>query len=784
MGRSLARCSLLVIALTVGAGRQALAHTDAVRQPTAFDPIPIANPAGELLLLGVTINGQTQDRPAVFLRNPGGLNARIADLRAWRIRAAGAPVTSFEGQLFARLSALPGVKVDVDESAQILRLTIDPDMFDASVIDATPNAILRTPSEPILAGFINYDLSADWSDGDVRTNGFVETGLSDRWGVVSNTMTFGDTGAGSRATRLDTYYLHDDPVRLTRFVAGDTLTSATEWSRPIRYGGLRYGTDFGLQPGLLTFPTPSFTGRTSLPSNVELYVNDALRFQGNVDQGPFSVNQAPLVTGAGQVTVVVRDALGVERRVTTSYYVSSRLLRPGLSDYSVEAGAERRGYGVDSFDYGDAFVSGSYRRGINDLLTVETRAEASGKVQNIGGGVATVWPAVGEFGLAVAASNGPDGSGGMVRGYFSRISNRWNVSLTYQRATDSFAQIGVNQPNEQIRQLIAASAGLSLGRYGTVSAAWTELTLGDDSRTRVSSISYSVPIGERIFLNLFALRAGSRGEEAATTFGLGLTIPFGSRSSAFLQADSNNTMAEYRRNPPTDQGWGYRLTASQGDFNRQEAEVTWRGQPGQLTGQVAHTDDGYAGRVLASGGIIIAGGGVHPSRRVDGGFALIEVPGEKDVRIYQENRLIGRTDGAGRLIIPNLQPYDNNRVSLAAADLPLDARMDGDTLNVVPRYFGGVRARFQVSQDHPATVIIRLPDGHPLEVGAPVIIKGSPVTAFAGYGGEVFVADLKDGAVLEADRTEGVCRVVLGAVPAGVLPSIGPVVCQPVEAPR
>jgi outer membrane usher protein len=775
MGKTLAKgaIALLVIAAGVGGG-----PLRASAQTAPLGVTPVANPTGEELLLGVTLNGQDQDQPRVFLRRNGVLYARLSDLQGWRIRSASLARIVVDGQAFVPLSGLPGVRVAMDEARQVLRLTVPAELFEGTTLTA-PSGGGKKPTPAVLAGFLNYDLSLESTDGQARAVGFLEMGVSDDWGLAANTMTVGDTGGDtSRALRLDTYYLYDDPVRLTRFVAGDTLTRGTDWSRPIRYGGLRYGTDFGLQPGMLTFPTPAFTGRTSLPSSVELYVNDALRFRGDVDQGPFSLNQTPLVTGAGEVTVVVRDALGVERRVTTSYYVSSRLLRRGLSDYSIELGAERNNYGVESFDYGTAFAAGSYRRGVTDWLTIESRAEASGTVQNIGGGFSAVWPAVGEFGLAGAVSNGRDGAGVLLRAYYSRISSVWNVSASYQRATDDFAQIGVRTRTEQIRELLSASAGLSFGRYGSIGAAYTDLRLGDESRTRVGSLNYSAPLGDRAFLNIFALRSQVEGEGGATTVGLGLTMPLGSRSSAYLQADSNNKIAEYRRNPPTDQGWGYRLSANQGDIERQEAEVTWRGQPGQFTAQVSHADSGSAGRLLASGGVIFAGGGAFATRRVEGGFALVEAPGQADVRIYQENRLVARTNASGHAILPALRAYDDNKVSLAAGDLPLDVRMGGDVLNVIPRFYGGVAARFNIDQDHGGTAVLQLPGGREVEAGTSVYVDG--VRTFVGYGGEVFVSAIREGTVLDVRRAEGTCRAVLPAAPAGVvLPRLGPIICQP-----
>jgi outer membrane usher protein len=780
MGKTLAKGAIALLIIAAGVEGEPLR---AFAQTSSPDLAPAVDPTGEQLLLGVTLNGQDQDQPRVFLRRNGVLHVRPSDLQGWRIRSADAARIVVDGQAFVPLSALPGARASLDEARQVLRLTVPADLFEATVLTGQTGGG-KKPTPAVLAGFLNYDLSLETTEGQARAAGFLEMGVSDDWGLAVNTMTMGKAGGESgRALRLDTYYLYDDPARFTRFVAGDTLTRGTDWSQPIRYGGVRYGTDFGLQPGMLTFPTPAFTGRTSLPSSVELYVNDALRFRGDVDQGPFTLNQTPLVTGAGEVTVVVRDALGVERRVTTSYYVSSRLLRRGLSDYSIEIGAERNNYGVESFDYGEAFAAGSYRRGVTDWLTLESRAEASGKVQNIGGGFSAIWPAAGEFGLAAAVSNSRDGEGALFRAYYSRISSAWNVSVSYQRATDDFAQIGVRTMTEQIRELLSASAGLSFGRYGSIGAAYTDLRLGDQSRTRVGSLNYGAPLGDRAFFNIFALRSQVEGEGGAITVGLGLTIPLGPRSSAYLQADSNNATAEYRRNPPTDQGWGYRLSANQGDIERQEAEVTWRGQPGQVTVQASHADSGTAGRLLATGGMIFAGGGAFATRRVEGGFALVEAPGQANVRIYQENRLVARTDASGHAILPALRAYDDNKIGLAAGDLPLDVHMGGDVLNVVPRFYGGVAARFDIDQDHGGTAVLQLPDGRPVEAGASVYVDG--VRTFVGYDGEVFVSAIRQGTVLDVRRVEGACRAVLPSAPVGVvLPRLGPIICQPSGDPR
>ncbi len=154
-------------------------------------------------------------------------------------------------------------------------------------------------------------------------------------------------GAGARAvfSRLDTSWRYDLPHRMETLVAGDTVGVGGGWSRPVRYGGIRWGRDFGMRPGYVTLPQISLAGQAALPSTVEVLVNNARRLSQPVQPGPFDLTNVPITTGAGEIGLVVRDLLGRETVVTQSYYASPRLLAPGLSDFSFESGLLRTGYG-------------------------------------------------------------------------------------------------------------------------------------------------------------------------------------------------------------------------------------------------------------------------------------------------------------------------------------------------------------------------------------------------------------------------------------------------------
>ncbi len=208
---------------------------------------------------------------------------------------------------------------------------------------------------------------------------------------------------------------------------GDAFTQAGAWGRSVRFGGMQYGTNFQLQPELITYPLQPFSGTAVVPSTVDVFVNGSRISSQIVQPGPFTVNDVPLVTGAGDVQLVVRDPFGQQQVITQPFYASRRLLRGGLDEYQFSVGAIRENYGLESFDYGSAVASGYWRRGISDHVTVEGRFEGDTSARAVG---ATVDFSPGLIGIVTAGaafSNGDAGTGQL-----------WLAGYEYQGAAIQF----------------------------------------------------------------------------------------------------------------------------------------------------------------------------------------------------------------------------------------------------------------------------------------------------------------------------------------------------------
>jgi len=747
-------------------------------KPADQDGFNPASDEGAMTVLGVAINGHELRGDTILAVRDGRTLIPLDDAKRWRLRSSG-DVVRIDDQLFLPLSSVPGLTFRIDKATQQLQLSVPVESFETSNISGEPTRL--PPSEAARTAFLNYDISVQHGGHSTLGEAVVSVGASDARGLVQSSFVARNAKVGHNAIRLETYLIHDDPSGPTRFVLGDTFTHIATWEPPVRFGGLKWGTDFSLQPGFISFPTPSFNGQAQLPSSIQLYVNNVLNYQGQVEQGPFALNRLPVVSGAGDVSIVVKDLLGVEHRVVSNYYISTNLLRPGLADFSVEAGAERRNFGRESFDYRRPFVAGSYRRGITSGLTLEGRAEGSASIQDIGGGLSTLLGKFAEIGVSASVSNTKQGSGYLYRVFMTRISSHWSFSALYQRNSHNYLQLGLSPQLQRPLETMQISGGANDARLGSLTANISYLHLIDGSRTRVESLSYGRQLGRLGYLNAFALRTHSNSARSNTTVGLSFSMSWGPRTSAFVQIDRDNRSIDIQRTRPDDEGWSYRVSASQGKTDRQQGELGYRGSAVDLTVDVerfnGHTDE----RLLASGGFILAGSSILPSRRLDSSFAIVEVgSGEKGVRIYQENRQVGFTNRRGIAVVTNLRPYEANHISVSPTDLKLESIISNDNLVVVPRYLAGVKARFQVTNGHAGTVIIHLPNGDPLESGLPVTVGGQ--TFYTGFDGELFIDDIVAGKVLVAKRDAGACSVTLPAVPKDVeLPRVGPLICRSVE---
>ena len=270
--------------------------------------------------------------------------------------------------------------------------------------------------------------------------------------------------SGQRVGRLDTAWQTQAPGPLQTLVVGDIFAGGG-WSTPVRLGGVRMGRAPAARPGLVP-PQAGVPALTALP-----------------------------------------------------------LLDSGASDYEVEAGRVRSGWGTADDRYGESYTAAAYRAGLGSQLTAEARAEWTPSRAGAGLELSRGLGATGRV-RAVLAQAGTTQQSGL----------RWGMGLvqsgdgaTWSLAWDSFdrgfSAPGASAGDVDPRSRLYAGATLPLGRGISAGLGYTRQTPWASPVAGQLELSASVPLPERSSLSLnYSHRAGVQPGWQA---GLKLAVPLG-----------------------------------------------------------------------------------------------------------------------------------------------------------------------------------------------------------------------------------------------------------------
>ncbi len=723
-------------------------------------PVLMAEPASlssqgiTEIWLEVRVNGTPAPYALLMLQRPdGSLLAKSDDLSNWDFHLPHAPSITHMGQQYIVLDGLPGLGYQLDEASLTLSIDAGPGLFVRTELGGV-NPEHAEPMPSSAGGFFNYDLFASRAAGINRSSGLFEAGFFSGSGVgISSFLARqqprpGSPGGGDEFgfTRLETTWTRDMPGMRATLRLGDAISSAGSWGRSVRFAGAQWGTNFATQPGFITFPLPDMSGEAVLPSTLDLYVNGVLRMRDEVPTGPFTVNSLPVVTGQGDVQMVLRDMLGREQVFSGNFYASSRLLKQGLSDFSYEVGAIRDNYGLESFAYGRWMAAGTHRWGVTDQLTAELRAELLSGQQSVGVGGAYLWGNLGVVRASVAGSHSALGSGGLLDIGFERSGLGLSFGFSTQLASKNFTRLGQQAGERAPKRLSQVFISAPLQRFGSLSLNYLYQHYRDRETFESLGVSYQVSLGRLGFLGASAMRFF--GQDSHTLYALTFTRALGRSTTASAsynyEDDASQLLMQVQRNLPVGTGFGYRLAAGALDSDRFEAGLSAQTDYGTYSAEVSRFNGQTSYNAGISGGLAVMGGSVHLSRRITDSFAVVKVGDYANVRIYADNQEVARTRADGTALLPRLRAYEENPVTVELADLPMDAQIDGRQLNVVPYFRSGLALEFPIRRARGAIFSVVLDNGDPLPVGVMVTRLADQQQFVTGLRGEVYITGLAE----------------------------------------
>jgi outer membrane usher protein len=732
----------------------------------------------------VHVNGTPEDTVLVLQDAGGNVLVRVADLERWRIPVADVATVTHGADDYLPLSAIAGLTYRIDPSQGTLLLDVAASRFATTRFTGVSRAADQpTPSPP--GAYINYDVfGARGAHGSSHASALLEAGVFGGWGTGSSTFLARHRGDSNRALRLDTTWTYDRPADMASLRFGDVISAPSSWGRGVRFGGVQWGTNFATQPGFISFPLPTLGGVAAEPSTVDFYVNNVLRLRRDVPSGPFTIQDLPIVTGQGDIRMVVRDMLGREQVVTQPFYASGGLLAPGLRDYSYELGFERENYGLVSNDYGRLVAAATERRGFSDRFTGELHVEATRDQQTLGFGSTVLLGNAGVLTASVAGSHDDAGTGALMELGIQHQSRYFSYGARTRLTTDGFAQLGYSPVSRPPRQTSSAFISTSVGRFGSLGMNYTRQAFRDQDDVELLGVNYSRSLGWLGYLSMSALRF--LGGDPSPLFSLTLTVPLGAADSTSFSGQSHGGDArgtvQYQHRLPVGTGVGYRLQAGLGANDPRQVDLSLQNDVGTYAFGAASTRDGQAYQASVRGGVALLGGKLFPSRHIDGSFAVVQVPGFADVRVYADNQLVGTTDRDGYALVPRLRPYQKNPIRIEQADLPLDAQIKGLQVDAVPYYQSALALTFPVTRSRGAVVVIELADGSSLPAGTEVAVDGGTVLFPVGLRGEVYLTGLAETSHLHATWNGQSCDMTISFPDThDPLPRLGPVTCRGID---
>lgn len=798
MNHSLRRLALGVLAVGLAAAGTLPAAAFYVPPPDAIaDPLSVPL-GGELLYLDVVINGISRSAVIEVRREADGSWSAVAeDLNSIGLLPADVARRS-DGRI--DLERLPGVSFTYDEATQSLLVMANPAARSHLTISAAQKREKSVlPIDPSLGAVLNYSLA--FNPGYLAEAGEIDLGIAagsfearlfSPLGVLSHEFSL-SSNAPTQVRRQNTSWRYTDPEGGWRATAGDLITGSLDWTRPTRLGGVQWQNDFALQGDVVTFPVPGMSGSAALPSTAEVYVNGVERFSTTIPDGPFNIVGLPLQTGAGTTTLVVRDANGEEVRIERPYYVARELLRPGLLDYSFEAGFARLGVGTDLDRYDSLLMgSGSLRLGMTDWLTFEAHAEGGTGLVNAGLGVTTSLFDSGVLQVAGTASLTDEGLGYQGFGAVSFNLLGLPIRARVQTSGGSYHDIA-SYTYRDLADGVSGAAPLMLVQLGTslptpiealrLNLSYTDLETLSGEHQRLLGLNFS----QKLWGGSFSASGAHDFVSSDTRVALGYSRTFeaGISGGTTLASDGKTLSSQTQVGSSMGEAVGdigWRVSYGQDERSRVSAQVQTRQSAVEADFGVSVDGGNVSGSGHLRGAVVATSAGLGLAAPIGDAFAVVDV-GYAGVPVLVENNEIGTTGADGKFIVTGLRGFEPNRVAIDPEDLPLDAVVLFSRQDIRPAEGSGVVVTFGGAQGG-GSALVTFHDalGVALPLGTVGTTDPKAEPFMVGYDGQTYVIGLRPTNRLVLTLPDGrTCRAEFSFNPqAGEQVSLPDVICRPV----
>ncbi len=696
-------------------------------------------------VLELLVNGVAKGEAVVVLKDTDAL------IGVARLREAG--IAGFQGtrqmsgseELVSLASLASAVTYSIDERDLRLVLTVSPSLLGESVRrfgSAAPREMIYRSDS---SAFVNYAVNWTAASG---ASVFAESAGRMRNALVYNTVSMSEKGALRGLTSVTV----DERRSLRRWVVGDGYARTGALGGDAWTGGITVTREFGIEPYFVRHPSLSLSTPVAVPSVVEVHVNGRIVSQEDVLPGRLDMRDLPLTVGRNDAKLVVRDAFGNSREISTSYYLASSVLAPGLHDYQYSLGFRRDSVGSASWDYKEPIAMARHRVGVNNSLTLGGRAEGATDLVSAGPSVNLRLP-IGELEGAAGVSGGREGHGSAAMVGYSYGGRPLSLGASLVAATENYVTVNARTRAERASREGSVYGSVLVGPGITVMAQHSFARLYGGVSNARTALTTTLQINRITQFTASAARVSDENGRGREVFaGLSILVGGATVGTSVAQTRDRTSVAVEAQQPlPVGEGYGYQARMETGEPGSFSGAMRYQSKFGRY--EVRRDDVGGNGvsSVNAAGSLVAIGGRLFASRPVQQSFALVRVPGVEGVRGFSSNQEIGRTNAKGDLLVPDLQPYYGNLLNIADSDIPLQYAVNGVRLTLAVPYRGGAMAVFPVQLIRRVTGSVRITDGTADRVPEYGEIRISPagapeaVVSPVGSTGEFYFENLPSG---------------------------------------
>ena len=714
----------------------------------------------ELMVIQIDVNGVTRGEFFVEREDSGSFLLPVADIPALGLLIAPQTTTTIGENSYFSLEEFADISSVFDESQLTLALTSPPQYLPASIIDLSRQQHRQVQRPLETSAFVNYRL--DFAT-DSRTDGN-SSGLTSEIGwrrrnllLLSGQRYESSNNEEARFTRQMTSATWEWRDELRRLIVGDAITPAGLLVPSVRLGGVTISRNFDLDPTFIQYPTFDYAGSIAGPGEIDIYQNGYKLRTEKLQPGPFQLENLTGAPGYGDIELILRDQFGRETRLSSPYYLTDQLLKPGLQEYSYSAGLLREGYGSSADRYSSAALLGRHRYGWSRRLTAGYSLQAGEGLLMLSPQLDVLAGTAGIVSLAAGGSTGNQGGGGagLLRYAFNR--RPFSTSFEYQFFSESWQTLSETaRSGVTLQQQIRGTIGWGSLSAGSLTINVTQRKFYNGSPQTSHGAIYSRRLFNQVSCNLFFQQIRNESSNSSVFAILTYSPPDRPLTALRLerQAGTSSQAVDVQQSAPAGAGYGYLATAghrsdASGSASYLETSGEHHSRYLNIRGR-GYYEGGDAGSatalsLAAAGALTWVGGHFEPSRPVEDSFALVRVGTLPAVKVYRNGEEVGRTDANGLALIPGLSSYYDNRISIDDTDIPIDQRISKVEYYLSPPARSGSCVDFDVVRSQPVTGHLYLQRGRdlfPVEYREVELLNaaGQSLTIPTGRGGEFYFA--------------------------------------------